>query len=187
MKLQFPKLQQLADEHSDNLLTLFNLGIEGAQSAINLQAATMRHMLAAGAQQAPLLGNPSALAGNETLIGELVGSLVQDWTDFIQNSHGMTREAQEIARQMAESNLRALIASISESVAGFNSPTPVNQEAIDIAMRSWQVAAENAFAQAAGWQKQLEQASAQGSEVLATLAAKKPAVTSKRRTGSVSA
>lgn len=187
MQNSFSKLQTLVAQQGESMMGLFNLGMNSAQEAVDLNARAMRQLIEAGSRHAPQLTSPQAVTAGELPLGDIARELTQAWTDYVQASQAIARELQEGTRQLLESHGRLVNATVTESLSEIKAPTPANQEVIDIALRSWKAAAENGFAQATQWQKSIELASEQGNQALAALTATTRTNGAKRRSNAVSA
>ncbi|MBS1143206.1 MAG: hypothetical protein H6R14_612 [Proteobacteria bacterium] len=187
MENSFTKLQTLAAQQGESMMSLFNLGMNSAQEAVDLNARALRQFIETGSRHAPQLTAPQALTKGELPLGEIARELTQAWTDYLQASQAIARELQEGTRQFLESHGRLVNTTVTESLSEIKAPTPANQEVIDIALRSWKAAAENGFAQATQWQKGIELASEQGTQALAALTAKARTNGTKRRSNAVNA
>lgn len=167
------KLQNVSTQQGENLLALFQMTFNTAQEAADINTRAARRTLAISARHAACLIEKPA----DVPLAEIAGELASAWNDYLQSSQSLSRELQEQLRQWVELQGEQMNQAIADNL---QSPAPANQEALDIALRSWVALAENSFAQAAKWQQSVEQAQQSGTQALATLTGKPAA--SKRRT-----
>ena len=183
MQNSLVKLQNAAAQQGENLMALFQLSLNTTQETVDLNTRTARQLLAISARHAPaMIEQPTAMPLNN-----VASELAQAWNDYMQASQALARDLQEQAGQWIETQSSQLSQSFASSLAELKTPTPANQETIDVALRSWTAMAQNSFAQAAKWQQSLEQAQQSSSQAMAALTGKAAATSGKRRSSAVAA
>lgn len=176
------KMQNAAAQQSEQLMALFQFGLNTTQEAIDLNTRVARQLLAISARHAPaMIEQPTTLPSSD-----LAGELAQAWNDYLQASQAMARELQAQSRQWMEAQGDQLGQVIADNLKEFKLPTSAKQDPLDIALRSWSAVAQNSFAQAAKWQENIEQAQQSSSKALAALTGKASAP-AKRRASAVAA